>query len=144
MAGGNVRLPSFLDSIDAYACLVLPAFEPNALDFVSPVSPVSLAAKGSGVVRFFLVFVVFWSVFFDFPCLVFGAFSSLRFLHALAFTDWCLVHRQQSREQKKGGNSLDQSILAVSKDFHTIVKVGIGFQLTALTPLTITGQLQDG
>ena len=56
--------------------------------FVSPVSPVSPAAKGSGVVSvLFGVCGFFWVVLFGFPCLVFfGAFSSLRFLHALALS----------------------------------------------------------
>ena len=55
---------------------------------VSPVSPVSLAAKGSGVVAVFcLVFVFFWFVLFGCPCFgFFGAFSSLRFLHASALS----------------------------------------------------------
>ena len=43
---------------------------------VSPVSPVSLAAKGSGVVSvLFGVFVFFWLVLFGFPCLVFLVLS---------------------------------------------------------------------
>ena len=54
---------------------------------VSPVSPVSLAAKGSGVVPVFfgvcgLFVCAFWLPLFGF----FGAFSSLRFLHALALS----------------------------------------------------------
>ena len=56
---------------------------------VSPVSPVSLAAKGSGVVAFFffcgvcgLFVCVFWLPLFGFLC----ACSSLCFLHALALS----------------------------------------------------------
>ena len=55
--------------------------------FVSPVSPVSLAAKGSGVVSvLFGVYVFFLVCVFWFPLFGSGAFSSLRFLHALALS----------------------------------------------------------
>ena len=69
---------------------------------VSPVSPVSPAAKGTclaAVFRFCGVFVCgFWLLLFGFLCvccfpLLLACLSS--------FTDWCLAHRQQSREQKK-------------------------------------------
>ena len=69
---------------------------------VSPVSPVSPAAKGTCLVAVFCfcgLFVCgFWLLLFGFLCvccfpLLLACLSS--------FTDWCLVHRQQSREQKK-------------------------------------------
>ena len=69
---------------------------------VSPVSPVSPAAKGTClavVFRFCGVFGCgFWLLLFGFLCvccfpLLLACLSS--------FTDWCLAHRQQSREQKK-------------------------------------------
>ena len=74
-----------------------------ALISVSPVSPVSLAAKGSGVIAVFcLVFVIFCLCFlvalvwllwcFLFPSLP----ACLR-----SFTDWCLVQKQQPASKKK-------------------------------------------
>ena len=55
--------------------------------FVSPVSPVSLAAKGSGVVSVLFGVCGFLACAFWFPLFgFFGAFSSLRFLHALALS----------------------------------------------------------
>ena len=69
--------------------------------FVSPVSPVSPAAKGTCLAVVFClcgVFVCgFWLLLFGFLCvccfpLLLACLSS--------FTDWCIVHRQQSREQK--------------------------------------------
>ena len=69
---------------------------------VSPVSPVSPAAKGTCLVAFFLLlwFVCLWFL------VAFVWFSLCLFFPLLlaclsSFTDWCLVHRQQSREQKK-------------------------------------------
>ena len=70
---------------------------------VSPVSPVSLAAKGSGVVAVF-----FWCLWFVCLCFLVALvwffwcflFPSLPACLS-SFTDWCLVHKQQSREQKK-------------------------------------------
>ena len=92
------------------ACLALmphrPVFHPSCADFVSPVSPVSLAARGFCLVVVFLVLVfVFWP-----GCVVFWVWLVLGFLFPVSlcffaclssFTDWCTAHRQQFREQKK-------------------------------------------
>ena len=73
--------------------------------FVSPVSPVSLAAKGSGVVSVlfgvcgFLVCAFWFALFGFFWCFLFPSLPAC----LSSFTDWCLVHRQQSREQKTNG-----------------------------------------
>ena len=53
-----------------------------------------------------LVFVVFWFVFCFCFCVVFSVLVFPLLPACLSsFTDWCLVHRQQSREQKKHGGS---------------------------------------
>ena len=91
------------------ACLALmphrPVFHLSCADFVSPVSPVSLAARGFCLVVVFLVLVfVFWP-----GCVVFWVWLVLGFLFPVSlcffaclssFTDWCTAHRQQFREQK--------------------------------------------
>ena len=49
-----------------------------------------------------LVFVVVWFVFCFCFCVVFSVLVFPLLPACLSsFTDWCLVHRQQSREQKK-------------------------------------------
>ena len=78
---------------------------------VNAVSLVSLTAKASGG---FGVFCFLWWVFVLLLCfwLVWSGF--LLFLFCLcffaclrSFTDWCIAHRQQSREQKKQKTALD-------------------------------------
>ena len=70
---------------------------------VSPVSPVSLAAKGSGVVAVFVWCLWFFGLCFLvalvwlFWCFLFPSLPAC----LSSFTDWCLVHKQQSREQKR-------------------------------------------
>ena len=82
-----------------------PVFHLSCADFVSPVSPVSLAAKGFCLVVVFLLFVVFWLVWvvvWVWFVLGFLVPVSLCFFACLSsFTDWCTAHRQQFREQKK-------------------------------------------
>ena len=70
---------------------------------VSPVSPVSLAAKGSGVVAVFVWCLCFFGLCFLVALVWLFWCYLLPSLPAClsSFTDWCLVHKQESREQKK-------------------------------------------